>query len=119
MMELGYIKNIGTVSVEGVNFEGKGFYHPPTSFSLSGSCSLDGSKKETDFNDMFVEPKYDVIIEDSDGEQLYIPDMKVKAALNVKRRIPRKMKKRLKSKYGDFWMEHHPNTIINYTFEKK
>lgn len=119
MMELGYIKNIGTVSVEGVDFGGKGFYHPPTSFSLSGRCSLDRSIKETDFNDMFVEPKYNVIIEDCNGERLSIPDMKVNATLKVKRRIPRKMKKRLKSKYGDAWMEHHPNISINYTFEKK
>lgn len=118
-MELGNVINIGDISVEGVDFEGKGFCHPHTSFSFSGSFSLCGSTKETYFNDMFVEPKYDVIIEDCNGERLSIPDMKVNATLKVKRRIPRKMKKRLKSKYGDAWMEHHPNISINYTFEKK
>lgn len=118
-MKLGNVINIGDISVEGVDFEGKGFYHPPTSFSLSGSFSLDSSMKETDFNDMFAEPKYDVIIEDCVGERLSIPDMKVKATLKVKRRIPRKMKKRLKQKYGDSWMYHHPNMGITYTFEKQ
>lgn len=118
-MKLGYVINIGDISVEGVDFDGKGFCHPHTSFSLSGSCSLCDSTKETYFNDMFVESKYDVIIEDCDGERLFIPDMKVNATLKVNQQIPRKMKKRLKQKYGDSWRYHHPNTSIEYTFEKQ
>ena len=34
--------------------------------------------------------------------------------IKVTRRIPRKMKKDLKKKYGDMWLLHHPNTETVY-----
>lgn len=126
-MELGYVKNIGDISVEGVDFDihGERFYHPPTpkEFSINGSFSLlDGITKESSLlDDLIGNNTYDVIIQfdNKSVERISLPNMNVKATLKVNKRIPRKMKKRLKQKYGDSWMYHHPNVSIEYTLKKQ
>ena len=126
-MELGNIINNGEISVDGVDFDihGERFYHTPTpkEISINSSfLSLDVVTKESSLlDDMIVDNTYDVIIEfdNKSVDRIFIPNMNVKATLKVNKRIPRKMKKRLKQKYGDFWVGHHPNTSIEYTFEKQ
>lgn len=126
-MELGNVINIGDISVEGVDFDihGERFYHPPTpkEFSINGSFSLlDGTTKVSSLlDDLIGDNTYDVIIEfdNKSVERISLPNMNVKATFKINQRIPRKMKKRLKQKYGDSWLYHRPNTSIEYTFEKQ
>lgn len=126
-MKLGYVKNIGDISVEGVDFDihGERFYHPPTpkEISINSSFSLSGgtTKKSSLLDDLIVDNTYDVIIEfdNKSVERIYLPNMNVRATSKVNKRIPRKMKKRLKQKYGNSWVGHHPNMSIEYTFEKQ
>lgn len=126
-MELGNIIGIGEISVDGVDFDinDERFNYPPTpkGFSIDGNFSLSyGTTKESSlFDDLIGNNTYDVIIESSDKsvDRIFLPNMNVKATLKFNKRIPRKMKKRLKQKYGDSWRYHHPNTSIEYTFEKQ
>ena len=79
------------------------------SFDFSFSCEPDSTKDL--FDSLFNDNKYDVIITDNDGNSVELKDKTIDNHINVIRRIPRKMKKDLKKKYGDMWLLHHPNTI--------
>ena len=78
-------------------------------FDISFSCDIDSTKDL--FNKLFNDNRYDVIITDNDGNSVELKDKTIENNINVTRRIPRKMKKNLKKKYGDMWLLHHPNTI--------
>lgn len=78
-------------------------------FDISFSCDIDSTKDL--FNKLFNDNKYDVIITDNDGNSVELKDKTIENNIKVTRRIPRKMKKDLKKKYGDMWLLHHPNTI--------
>lgn len=78
-------------------------------FDISFSCETDSAKDMVD--SLFNNNKYDVIITDTDGNSVELKDKTIENNIKVTRRIPRKMKKMLKKKYGDMWLLHHPNTI--------
>ena len=81
-------------------------------FDISFSCDIDST---TDlFNKLFNDNRYDVIITDNDGNSVELKDKTIENNIKVTRRIPRKMKKDLKKKYGDMWLLHHPNTETVY-----
>ena len=84
------------------------------SFNFSFSCDTD-SKNDL-FDSLFNDNKYDVIITDNDGNSFELKDKTIENHIKVTRRIPRKMKKDLKKKYGDMWLLHHPNTETVYNF---
>ena len=83
-------------------------------FDISFSCDIDSTKDL--FNKLFNDNRYDVIITDNDGNSVELKDKTIENHINVTRRIPRKMKKDLKKKYGDMWLLHHPNTETVYNF---
>ena len=78
-------------------------------FDISFSCDIDSTKDLVD--SLFNNNKYDVIITDNDGNSVELKDKTIENHIKVTRRIPRKMKKDLKKKYGDMWLLNHPNTI--------
>ena len=78
-------------------------------FDISFSCDIDSTKDL--FDSLFNDNRYDVIITDNDGNSVEFKDKTIENHIKVIRRIPRKMKKDLKKKYGDMWLLHHPNTI--------
>ena len=84
------------------------------SFNFSFSCDPDSTKDLVD--SLFNNNKYDVIITDNDGNSVELKDKTIENNIKVTRRIPRKMKKDLKKKYGDMWLLHHPNTETVYNF---
>ena len=84
------------------------------SFEISFSCDTDSTKDL--FNTLFNDNKYDVIMTDTDGNSVELKDKTIENHINVIRRIPRKMKKMIKKKYGDMWLLHHPNTETFYNF---
>lgn len=83
-------------------------------FEISFSCEIDSTKDL--FNALFNDKKYDVIITDNYGNSVEMKDKTIENNIKVTRRIPRKMKKDLKKKYGDMWLMHHPNTETVYNF---
>lgn len=78
-------------------------------FDISFSCDIASTKDLVD--SLFNNNKYDVIITDNDGNSVELKDKTIENNIKVTRRIPRKMKKDLKKKYGEMWLLHHPNTI--------
>ena len=78
-------------------------------FEISFSCEIDSTKDL--FNALFNDNRYDVIMTDNDGNSVELKDKTIDNHINVTRRIPRKMKKMIKKKYGDMWLLHHPNTV--------
>ena len=78
------------------------------SFDLSFSCETDSEKDL--FHTLFNDNRYDVIVTDTEGNSVELKDKTIENHIKVTRRIPRKMKKMLKRKYGDMWLLHHPNT---------
>ena len=83
-------------------------------FEISFSCETDSAKDL--FDSLFNNNRYDVIITDNDGNSVELKDKTIENHIKVTRRIPRKMKKDLKKKYGDMWLLHHPNTETVYNF---
>ena len=79
------------------------------SFDLSFSCETDSEKDL--FNTFSNDNRYDVIVTDTEGNSVELKDKTIENHIKVTRRIPRKMKKMLKRKYGDMWLLYHPNTI--------
>ena len=84
-------------------------------FDLSFSCDIDSTKDL--FHKLFNDNRYDVIITDNDGNSVELKDKIIENNIKVTSRIPRKMKKDLKKKYGDMWLLHHPNTETVYNFK--
>ena len=83
-------------------------------FEISFSCEIDSTKDL--FKALFNDNRYDVIMTDNDGNSVELKNKKIENNIKVTRRIPRKMKKMLKKKYGDMWLLHHPNTETVYNF---
>ena len=79
------------------------------SFDISFSCETDSEKDL--FHTLFNDNRYDVIVTDTEGNSVELKDKTIENHIKVTRRIPRKMKKMLKRKYGDMWLLYHPNTI--------
>ena len=85
------------------------------SFNFSFSCETDSEKDL--FHTFFNDNRYDVIVTDNEGNSVEMKDKTIENHIKVTRRIPRKMKKDLKKKYGDMWLLHHPNTITEVKFK--
>ena len=83
-------------------------------FEISFSCEIDSTKDL--FNALFNDNRYDVIMTDNEGNSVELKNKKIENHIKVTRRIPRKMKKMIKKKYGDMWLLHHPNTETVYNF---
>ena len=83
-------------------------------FEISFSCEIDSTKDL--FKALFNDNRYDVIMTDNDGNSVELKNKTIENHIKVTRRIPRKMKKDLKKKYGDMWLLHHPNTETFYNF---
>ena len=79
------------------------------SFDISLSCETDSEKDL--FHTFFNDNKYDVLLTANAGTTVALTAKTIENHIKVTRRIPRKMKKDLKKKYGDMWLLHHPNTI--------
>ena len=86
------------------------------SFEISCSCEIDSTKDDL-FNTLFNNNKYDVVITDTIGNSIELKDKALECHIRITKRIPRKMKKDLKKKYGDMWLLHHPNTETVYNFK--
>ena len=84
------------------------------SFDISFSCETDSAKDL--FHKLFNDNRYDVIITDNDSNSVELKNKTIDNNIKVTRRIPRKMKKMIKKKYGDMWLLHHPNTETVYNF---
>ena len=78
-------------------------------FEISFSCEIDSTKDL--FNTLFNDNRYDVIMTDNEGNSVELKNKTIENNIKVTRRIPRKMKKMIKKKYGDMWLLHHPNTV--------
>ena len=83
-------------------------------FEISFSCEIDSTKDL--FKALFNDNRYDVIMTDNEGNSVELKNKKIENHIKVTRRIPRKMKKMIKKKYGDMWLLHHPNTETVYNF---
>ena len=83
-------------------------------FEISFSCEIDSTKDL--FNALFNDNRYDVIMTDNEGNSVELKNKTIENHIKVTRRIPRKMKKMIKKKYGDMWLLHHPNTETVYNF---
>lgn len=83
-------------------------------FEISFSCEIDSTNDL--FNALFNNKKYDVIMTDNDGNSVELKNKTIDNHIKVTSRIPRKMKKMIKKKYGDMWLMHHPNKETEVTF---
>ena len=86
------------------------------SFEISCSCEIESTKDDL-FNTLFNENRYDVILTDNEGNSVELKDKELSCHIKITRRIPRKMKKDLKKRYGKFWKFYHPNTETVYNFK--
>lgn len=86
-------------------------------FKISCSCEIDSTKDDL-FDALFNDNRYDVIMTDNEGNSVELKDNIIENHIKVTRRIPRKMKKMIKKRYGDMWLLHHPNTVTEVTFSR-
>lgn len=84
----------------------------PCDVNISIDIDIEKTKDNGFLTDLFgASPVLDVKVQDMRGNELIIPNVKILERLRVTRRIPRKLKKSLKKKYGVYyWVQHHPNT---------
>lgn len=78
--------------------------------NISIDIDIEKTKDDGISTDLFgVSPVFDVKVQDRRENELIIPNAKISERFRVTRRIPRKLKKSLKKKYGIYWVQHHPN----------
>jgi len=83
----------------------------PWDVNVSIDIDIEKTKYDGFLTDLFgASPVFDVKMQDMRGNELIIPHAKISERLRVTHRIPRKLKKTLKKKYGVYWVQHHPNT---------
>lgn len=87
------------------------FIIPLCDVNVSIGIDIEKTKDDGFLTDLFgASPVFDVKVQDRRGNELIIPNAKISERLRVTSRIPRKLKKSLKKKYGVYWVQHHPNT---------
>lgn len=87
------------------------FIIPLCDVNVSMNIDMEKTKDVGLLTDLFgASPVFDVKVQDRCENELIIPNAKISERLRVTRRIPRKLKKSLKKKYGVYWVQHHPNT---------
>lgn len=84
-------------------------------WSNSFDCEIESTKDDL-FDTLFNDNKYDVTITDRMGNSVELKDKALSCQIRITRRIPRKMKKMIKKRYGKFWKFYHPNTEKVYNF---
>ena len=83
------------------------------------SCSFESQSFDL-MKELLLEPyHYDLIIEDENGNSVSIPNVEMSTKVTFAGRIPRKMKKILKKKYGSEWVYHRVGATQTFSFEKK
>ena len=84
----------------------------PCDVNISIDIDIEKTKDDGFLTDLLgASPVFDVKVQDRRGNELIIPNAKISERLRVTHRIPRKLKKSLKKKYGVVcWVQHHPNT---------
>ena len=88
----------------------------PSHYEISCECEV--STKDDEFMTLFNDSKYDITITDRKDNSITLYDQSISYRLKVTKRIPRKMKKDLKKRHGDLWLNYHPNTVTEVTFSK-
>lgn len=83
-------------------------------FEISCSCEVESTK---DLFDTLFSNRFDLILTDAEGNSVELKNKTIENHIKVTRRIPRKMKKEIKKKYGDMWLFYHPNTITEVIFK--
>lgn len=90
----------------------------PCDFSISLDMEANVTK-DGNSDILGMSPNFDVKVQDLRGNELVIPNAKISERLRVVGRVPRKMKKALKKKYGVYWKQHHPNVERFYSISNK
>lgn len=85
----------------------------------SVSCSIESPSFDLMKELLLPTNHYDLVIEDEEGSRVTIPNVEMSSKMNFVGRIPRKMKKRLKKKYGEDWAHHRVGATQTFTLEKK
>lgn len=86
------------------------FVIPLCDINVSIGIDIKKTKDNGFLTDLFgASPVFDVKVQDRRENELIIPNAKISERFRVTRRIPRKLKKSLKKKYGVYWVQHHPN----------
>ena len=87
------------------------FVIPLCDVNVSIGIDIEKTKYDGISTDLFgASQVFDVKVQDRRGNELIVPNAKISERLRVTRRIPRKLKKSLKNKYGVYLVKHHPNT---------
>lgn len=83
----------------------------PWDVNVSIDINIEKTKDDGFLTDLLgASPVFDVNVQDMRGNELIIPNAKISERLRVTRRIPRKLKNKLKKQHGVYWVQHHPNT---------
>lgn len=95
------------------------YSNEPFVWGGSVSCSIESASFDL-MKVLLLEPNhYDLVIEDEEGSRVTIPNVEMSSKMIFGGRIPRKMKKRLKKKYGEDWAHHRVGATQTLTFEKR
>lgn len=87
------------------------FIIPLCDVNVSMNIDMEKTKDVGLLTDLFgASQVFDVKVQDRSENELIIHNAKISERLRITRRIPRKLKKSLKKKYGVYWVQHHPNT---------
>lgn len=87
------------------------------SCTLTASASIENMK---DVDEILVgDNTFDIIIKEEHGVEYKRERQEILTTLVIGKRIPRKMKKSLKKRYGDMWKYHHPNVYTEVVIRDK
>jgi hypothetical protein len=87
----------------------------PECYGISQEFTIESPYNDDLFRSI-VDNRYDITITDRMGNSVELKDKALECHIKITRRIPRKMKKDLKKRYGKFWKFYHPNTETVYNF---
>lgn len=88
-------------------------------FTCSCSCSIESASFDLMKELLSEQCRHDLVIEDEDGNKVSIPNVEISTKIHHNCRIPRKIKKSLKKKYGLDWVYHRVGATQTISFEKK
>lgn len=88
----------------------------PYGYEISCEYTMESPYNDDLFRSI-VDNRFDIVITDKMGNSIELKDKDLECHIKITRRIPRKMKKDLKKRYGKFWKFYHPNTETVYNFK--
>ena len=88
----------------------------PYGYEISQEFTMESPYNDDLFNTI-VDNRFDITITDRMGNSIELKDKDLECHIRITRRIPRKMKKDLKKRYGEYWKFYHPNTETVYNFK--